>query len=80
MDFGTRVKCHRCTHETYMYYDTHGTGEWGSVAGLCPHCNAMISAYVGEKGGQTVRYPANHPVGVTIIPIPYHEPEVMDDL
>jgi hypothetical protein len=81
MDTGLKVKCHRCTGEFQMYDDTH-TVKYANIlgrkikmlAGMCPSCNAMVTARYPVKrdliNKYFILYPS-HPIGVKITPCPY---------
>jgi hypothetical protein len=71
MDIGTAVKCQRCTTKFYMYYDTHGI-EWGSVGGMCPHCNAYVAARIKKELIEFYPPRESYEVGQTISPVAYH--------
>jgi hypothetical protein len=71
MDIEIKAKCSKCTIEFFMCYDTHGI-EWGTLGGMCPHCNAYVIVRV-RKGICGFYPPHNsYKVGQVITPVPYH--------
>lgn len=69
MDIGKTVSCQRCTTQFNMYHDTHPR-KGNNVGGMCPNCNAWVTAKVSLDNGGFI-YP-EHPAGVKITPLPYY--------